>query len=100
MADRRSAEVFGEFFAYMAEKGETDRKAIEKVWNMARDFDFSWYQMDADGALERLDLVRFGVNPDYPDDGEVALYFGERGFDKARPSYEPAGATSDRGARG
>ena len=46
----------------------------KKYWKMSREYDFSEYQMEADEALLKLGLARKGVDPDYPEDGDVMLY--------------------------
>lgn len=69
--------MFGRVFKLLAEHvpagAERDVLAAE-FWRETRDYDFSPYQMDADEALAALGLARRGVDPDWPDDGEVWLY--------------------------
>lgn len=77
MSDRSGAYMFGRVFKLIAEHvppgAERDTLAAE-FWREQRDYDFSPNQMDADEALATLGLARRGVNPDWPDDGEVWLY--------------------------
>lgn len=76
MADRTSAEIFGNVFTYLASQPQTpERDAFaSKMWECHRDYDFSDYQMGADNALLKLGLARYGIHPDYPEEGEVLLY--------------------------
>jgi hypothetical protein len=77
MADRTSAGIFGDVFIYLASQPkspERDAFALE-VWCQSQgNYDFSNYQMGADKALIELGLARRGVDPAWPDDGEVVLY--------------------------
>ena len=77
MADRTSADLFGEVFGILAEHvpagPERDATAL-RLWTAQDDYDFSPNQMDADNALMELGLARRGVDPDWPNDGEVWLY--------------------------
>lgn len=76
MADRTSAGLFGEIFAYLATQPQTpQRDAFAlRCFQMTHEYDFSSYQMGADDALITLGLARRGVDPDYPDEGETLLY--------------------------
>jgi hypothetical protein len=76
MADRTSAGVFGDLFVYLAQQPQSPQRdafALQ-MWKNTSDYDFSPYQMGADGALMVLGLARKGIDPDYPDDGEILLY--------------------------
>jgi hypothetical protein len=77
MADRTSAALFGMLFKLLAEEPTADRKLMaRRVWCMKHEggYDFSDRQMESDAALMALGLARKGINPDYPEDGEVVLY--------------------------
>ena len=77
MADRTSARLFGEVFEILAKyvPAGTERDEIaRRYWGLTSDYDFAPYQMGADDALSALGLARRGVDPDWPDDGEVVLY--------------------------
>jgi hypothetical protein len=58
MADRTSAYLFGEIFKELAKDEPIDRAAFaRRLWKMAGDFDFAWYQMYCDEALIKLGLA-------------------------------------------
>lgn len=77
MADRTSAEIFSNVFElivkYVPDSPERDEMAL-LFWNLSRGYDFSDNQMDCDEALRELGLARYGIDPDWPEDGEVLLY--------------------------
>jgi len=77
VSDRTSASLFAEIFKVIAEHvppgGERDALG-SRMWALTQDYDFSSYQMYADASLLALGLARHGVDPDWPDDGEVVLY--------------------------
>lgn len=76
MADRTAAGIFGEFFdlaAGIKQTPEVKRLAL-LMWCMTGGYDFSPDQMECDEALIKLGLAKRGVDPDYPEDGEVVLY--------------------------
>lgn len=76
MADRTSAALFGEIFELLAENPTDEHKAIaKKIMAKTGDYDFSNYQMDADEPLMKLGLAKKGVDPEYPQDGEIILYY-------------------------
>ena len=50
------------------------KKIARKVWAMSREYDFCDDEMYCDRALHKLDLARKGVDPGYPEDGEVWIY--------------------------
>lgn len=58
MADRTSAELFGYIFDMLAEECERNKERAVRFWQKAREYDFSWYQMDCDAALLKLGLAR------------------------------------------
>ena len=62
MSDRTSAEIFGEVFRILADHVELPgaKEAALKLWYMKQDngYDFSNYQMESDGALRELGLLR------------------------------------------
>ena len=76
MADRTSAYIFGEIFRDIASMPALPIRSrlAKEYWKMSREYDFSEYQMEADEALLKLGLARKGVDPDYPEDGDVMLY--------------------------
>ncbi len=75
MADRTSARLFGEIFELLAENPTDEHKAIaKKIFAKTNDYDFSYYQMDADESLIALGIARKGIDPKYPQDGEVIIY--------------------------
>lgn len=77
MSDRTSAHLFGRVFKLIAEyvpPGDARDRLAREFWRETQGYDFSDYQMDADDALFALGLARRGVNPDWPEEGEVVLY--------------------------
>lgn len=76
MADRTSAELFGNIFKDLAKLKPSPwrAKTAQKYFKMIGAYDFSEYQMYADRALIELGLAHKGVNPDYPEDGVVMIY--------------------------
>lgn len=76
MADRSSAALFAEIFKMLASNEPTSNpKALAlRFWDMRREYDFSPYQMYCDEALEALGLLRRGVDPEYPEEGETNIY--------------------------
>jgi hypothetical protein len=75
MADRTSAELFGEIFKLLAGDGPLDRTALARhFWEKSQGYDFCHYQMYCTEALMRLGLARRGIDPRHPEDGEVMLY--------------------------
>ena len=81
MADRTSAGLFGKVFNLLAKNPTSEHKEIAKeIFAEVGNYDFSNYQMYADDALMKLGLAKIGINPKYPDDGEVVIYFGEGAF--------------------
>lgn len=82
MADRSSAEIFGNMFILLAsDPTEQHKKWARQLWSDSGRYDFSPYQMYADEYLEILDLARKRVDPENPGDGEV-WFFGPEGRDK------------------
>lgn len=75
MADRTSAEIFGQIFELLAGDKPLDRRAFARqVWDMGLNYDFHWAQMGCNEALIKLDLARKGIDPDHPEEGETVLY--------------------------
>jgi hypothetical protein len=75
MADRTSAGVFGGIFKLLAENPTEEHKRMAKtISSMTKEYDFSPYQMYADDDLIKLGLAKLGVDPKYPDEGEVVIY--------------------------
>lgn len=60
MSDRGAAYLFGQFFEYLAEKG--DRETALKFWRDSFEFDFSPYEMCVDDALKKLGLAKDFIN--------------------------------------
>lgn len=82
MADRSSAELFGEIFTYLASQPKTAERDsfATRMWDLTGNYDFNAYQIYADEALVTLGLARRGVDPEHPDEGKTLLYKGDRGF--------------------
>lgn len=75
MADRTSARLFGRIFELLAKNPTEEHKRIAKeIFSETRDYDFNNYQMNVDDELIKLGLARRGVDPKYPDEGEVIIY--------------------------
>lgn len=75
MADRTSAELFNTIFTMLAENPTEEHKLMaHKMWEKQYNYDFSPYQMYCDEALVTLGLAEKGVDPKYPENGEVMLY--------------------------
>lgn len=75
MADRTSAKIFGKVFNLLAQNPSEENKALAKtMFNEADNYDFSFYQMECDSSLITLGLAEMGVDPDYPEEGEVVIY--------------------------
>jgi hypothetical protein len=82
MADRNSAAIFGSFFTRLAsDPTEQHMDWAKEMWNETLGYDFSPYQMYCEEALIVLGLCRMKIDPEYPDEGEVAWY-GEEGKDE------------------
>lgn len=82
MADRTSAVIFGDIFNMLAEEPtEKNKEMANKIFDKTYDYDFSNYQMYADESLEKLGLAKKGIDPDYPEDGEIIIYKGDNGWD-------------------
>lgn len=47
----------------------------KRLWKLGGCFDFSWEQMDCDDTLVALGLACKGVDPNYPADGVVTIYY-------------------------
>ena len=64
MADRTSAALFGKIFELLAKNPTDEHKAMAKeIWPLTNDYDFSEYQMNADGSLIELGLAKEGKDP-------------------------------------
>jgi hypothetical protein len=83
MADRTSAHVAGEIFDLLAENPtEEIMRLARKIYDIfTSNCDFSDEQMGATEACLALGIARLGIRPEYPEDGEVALWPGEDGYD-------------------
>lgn len=93
MADRSGAALFGDLFAYLAKTpDERARTFALRLWDMRSGHDFDDYQMGCDDALIALGLAQRGIDPRYPNDGEVTIYRGSRLWVEAR--CEPAEPTT------
>ena len=75
MADRTSAALFADVFDMLAADGPLDRDALARFFcEKSREYDFCWQQMGCDDALVKLGLLRKGVDPECPEDGEAWLF--------------------------
>lgn len=78
MADRTSARIFGELFQWLADEAPdtiSRERLVQYLWEKQKRYDFSPCQMECDPeALMKLGLARRGVDPEYPDEGEIVLY--------------------------
>ncbi len=75
MSDRTSASVFGKMFTLLAKNPTEEHKEMAKeIFKMTDEYDFGYYQMYVDEELMKLDLAKIGIDPDYPEDGEVVIY--------------------------
>lgn len=76
MADRTSAEVFGEVFRILAKrKNKEEAQAIAaRVWPLTQNYDFTEDQMEVDAELMKLGLAREVPDPDYQ--GETVMEYG------------------------
>jgi hypothetical protein len=75
MADRSSAEIFGEVFDYLAKTG--DVKAARHFFKLTQRYDFSLCQMECDKSLVKLGLARKAKD----EDGYTrTVYFGDEDF--------------------
>jgi hypothetical protein len=75
MADRTSAGLFGKIFELLAKNPTDEHKAIAKeIFAETGEYDFSNYQMYADEPLIALGLAKKGIDPKYPEEGEVIIY--------------------------
>jgi hypothetical protein len=84
MSDRTSAGLFQKIFTLLAENPTDEHKAIAGViYSYTTEYDFNEYQMYADDACLTLGIARMGVNPEYPEDGEVVLWPSDPGYQEA-----------------
>jgi hypothetical protein len=77
MADRSGAYLFSRIFRLLNEHvqdTQARRKIALEFWKESQSYDFSPDQMDCDDVLMKLGLARQGVDPDYPEEGEIVLY--------------------------
>lgn len=81
MADRTSAEIFGNTFVMLSEMEQTPevRKLVLYLWSEAGRYDFSDYQMECDKHLMKLGLAKRGIDPRWPEDGETVIYADRNG---------------------
>ena len=83
MADRTSAEIFGNIFDLLAENPTEGNKILAyRIYDM-NVYDFSDCQMGADKSCLVLGIAKMGINPEYPEDGIVVRWPGEDGYDNA-----------------
>ena len=81
MADRTSAGIFADLFKMLAQHPSPEHKEVaQRIYEMSRNYDFSEYQMYADEACLILGVARMGMDPGYPEDGEVLLWPGRPGY--------------------
>lgn len=80
MADRTSAYIFSRVFDLIDEHvPEPKRREVAlEFWRESQNYDFSNSQMECDDVLIRLGLARKGIDPRWPNDGEVTIYCGDR----------------------
>lgn len=58
MADRTSAEIFGDMFSYLAEtKNLSKEQMVQAMWDRSQGYDFTSDQMGVDDALVKLGLA-------------------------------------------
>lgn len=77
MSDRTSCEIFAQVLELLARDCSDDHKVLAReVLKLSLQYDFSPCDMDADDAGIALGIARRGVDPQYPDDGEVTLWLG------------------------
>lgn len=75
MVDRTSAGLFGKIFELLAKNPTDEHKKIAKeIFDETGNYDFSYYQMYADESLITLGLAEKGIDPEYPEEGEVIIY--------------------------
>lgn len=76
MADRSSAEIFGDVFHYLSKQSNepATKKFAKFMWERKDHYDFSTYQMECDNALVKLGLAKRGQDAD---GYETVLYKGE-----------------------
>jgi hypothetical protein len=75
MADRTSAGIFHRLFRKLAtDPTDQHRLWAREFWEEAKQYDFSWYQLECDEELLVLGLARRGIDPDYPHEGETIFY--------------------------
>lgn len=86
MADRTSAKIFGMIFEMLSNNPTKEHKEMAKevYYRIVGTYDFSDYQMFADGACLALGIAKRGIRPEYPLDGKVTLWPGEDGYDEAK----------------
>lgn len=78
MSDKINAELFGILFDVLAQNPNEENKTLAKqFFKLSDSYDFSYSQLCADEALITLGLAKRGINPEWPDEGETVLYFGE-----------------------
>jgi hypothetical protein len=76
MADRTSAEIFGNIFEILAKNPSEEHKAMAlEIWPLSTAYDFNNYQMEADEALLKLDLAKYAEE----DGHKVIIYRNYRG---------------------
>lgn len=69
MADRSSAEIFGEIFTFLADESEMSVEELAKwLYDKMRNYDFQPYQMECPKALVRLGLAKICEECNSPHD--------------------------------
>ena len=72
MADRTSAEIFGMMFGMLAEDPtEQHKEMARRLVDASERYDFNAYQMDADEALETLQVAHLTDLHDEDDEGLI-----------------------------
>lgn len=79
MADRSSAWIYGRVFEMIVRAVEPKRQKAEarRAWKDMQEFDFAPDDMHAEKALLKLGLAKKKVDPQFPEDGPMIVYYGE-----------------------
>jgi hypothetical protein len=79
MADRTSAELFGNIFEYIAGHTKMDvEDFIVWLWKQQHNYDFSPYQMGCDDALLELGLAKYIKEDDF----NIIIFKGDERWDE------------------
>lgn len=81
MADRTSASIFSQLFVMLAEEPtDSNKEMANKIYKLSYGYDFHHCQMDCNDELIKLGLAKIGIDPEYPEEGEVIIYRGKEKF--------------------